>query len=134
MSYVSHLTSDVSRLFFNLASMKVYGIKNCNTVKKALQWLDGHGISYEFHDFKKLGVSLDKLKQWEGTYSWEDLLNKRGTTWRQLPQETKDAVTDATSANKLLLEKTSAIKRPVIEQGNTLLLGFDASEYEQKLK
>ncbi|WP_028297912.1 ArsC family reductase [Olivibacter sitiensis] len=114
--------------------MKVYGIKNCNTVKKALQWLDGHGISYEFHDFKKLGVSLDKLKQWEGTYSWEDLLNKRGTTWRQLPQETKDAVTDATSANKLLLEKTSAIKRPVIEQGNTLLLGFDASEYEQKLK
>lgn len=113
--------------------MKVYGIKNCNTVKKALQWLDEHGVTYEFHDFKKLGVSLDKLQQWEEVYTWEQLLNKRGTTWRMLPEEAKDAVVDQETANKLMMEKTSSIKRPVVEADGLLLLGFDALQYGEKL-
>lgn len=114
--------------------MKVYGIKNCNTVKKALQWLEEHGLPYEFHDFKKLGVSPDKLQEWEKVYSWEQLLNKRGTTWRMLPDDVKNTVVDKETANKLMMEKTSSIKRPVIETDGVLLLGFDASQYGEKLK
>lgn|SRR5690606_18429286 len=114
--------------------MHIYGIKNCNTVKKALTWLDENHIAYTFHDFKKEGVSLDKLKAWEQQTSWESLVNKRGTTWRQLPPEEQGAVVNAAAANALMQEKTSVIKRPVIESPSGLILGFDADEYEAKLK
>ena len=114
--------------------MHVYGIKNCNTVKKALTWLDENNIPYTFHDFKKEGVSLDKLETWEQQIAWESLVNKRGTTWRQLSPEVQRAVVDATSANALMQEKTSVIKRPVIESPAGVILGFDATEYETKLK
>lgn len=114
--------------------MKIYGIKNCNTVKKALQWLDDNGLAYEFHDLKKMGIHEERLAAWEKVYAWEELLNKRGTTWRMLPDAEKDAVVDQASANRLMIEKTSIIKRPVIEAGEVLLLGFDAGQYENKLK
>lgn len=114
--------------------MDVYGIKNCNTVKKALDWLDSNGISYRFHDFKKEGVSADKLKAWQQERSWEELLNRRGTTWRKLSPAEQQEVTDAQTANRLMREKTSVIKRPVIESGAGLILGFDEAEYNQRLK
>lgn len=114
--------------------MHVYGIKNCNTVKKALSWLEENNIPYTFHDFKKAGVSDEKLTEWERQVGWEPLVNKRGTTWRQLPPETQHAIVDAASANQLMQAKTSVIKRPVIETPKGLVLGFDESEYTIKLK
>lgn len=114
--------------------MHIYGIKNCNTVKKALTWLDEHNIPYTFHDFKKEGVSLAKLESWEQKIGWEPLVNKRGTTWRQLSQEAQNAVIDAASANALMQEKTSVIKRPVVESPAGVILGFNIEEYEAKLK
>ena len=114
--------------------MHIYGIKNCNTVKKALLWLEENNISYTFHDFKKEGVSEKKLQEWEGQIGWEPLVNKRGTTWRQLSPEAQSAVVDAASANQLMQAKTSVIKRPVIEGPSGVILGFDASEYHAKLK
>jgi len=114
--------------------MKVYGIKNCNTVKKAIDWLKNNGIDYEFQDFKKLGVSEDKLKSWEEEVSWERLVNKKGTTWRGLSESEKELVIDEKSANWLMQEKTSVIKRPVIESPKGLIIGFDEKEYLEKLK
>ena len=113
--------------------MHVYGVKNCNTVKKALTWLDEHRIAYTFHDFKKEGVSSDKLEGWEKQIGWEPLVNKRGTTWRKLSPEAQSAVVDAASANALMQEKTSVIRRPVIESPRGVIVGFDAAEYEDKL-
>ncbi|MEH6306034.1 arsenate reductase [Olivibacter sp. CPCC 100613] len=114
--------------------MKIYGIKNCNTVKKALEWLEKNEISYDFQDFKKLGVSEDTLQRWEEEVSWELLVNKRGTTWRSLSDAEKEAVVDQYTANKLMQEKTSVIKRPVIESPKGLIVGFDEKEYLDKLK
>ena len=114
--------------------MHIYGIKNCNTVKKALTWLEENNIPYTFHDFKKEGVSLSKLETWEQQLGWEPLVNKRGTTWRKLTPEEQRAVVDAASANALMQEKTSIIKRPVLESPAGVILGFDPTEYETKLK
>jgi len=114
--------------------MKVYGIKNCNTVKKALDWLNANGVAYEFQDFKKLGVSEATLKDWEKQVSWETLVNKKGMTWRGLSIEEKEAVVNEDIANKLMQEKTSVIKRPVIESPKGLIVGFDEAVYETNLK
>ncbi|MGJ1267647.1 ArsC family reductase [Sphingobacterium spiritivorum] len=114
--------------------LHVYGIKNCNTVKKALDYLTNHKLDYTFHDFKKEGVSDEQLKKWEKQVDWEKLVNKKGTTWKKLTDEEKEAVTDAASANKTLIANTSMIKRPVIEYTSGLILGFDEEEYNQKLK
>ncbi|WP_353126231.1 ArsC family reductase [Parapedobacter pyrenivorans] len=113
--------------------MHVYGIKNCNTVKKALTWLEDNAISYTFHDFKKEGISEEKLLTWENQIGWEPLVNKRGTTWRQLSSEEQTAVIDSDSANALMQAKTSVIKRPVIESNGGIIVGFDESEYKAKL-
>lgn len=113
--------------------MHVYGIKNCNTVKKALTWLEEKAISYTFHDFKKEGISEEKLRTWENQIGWEPLVNKRGTTWRQLSSEEQTAVVDSDSANALMQAKTSVIKRPVIESSGGIIVGFDESEYKAKL-
>lgn len=115
-------------------AMHIYGIKNCNTVKKALTWLEENNIPYTFHDFKKEGVSLSKLEAWEQQLGWEPLVNKRGTTWRKLTPEEQHAVVDAASANALMQEKTSIIKRPVLEGPTGVILGFDPAEYETRLK
>ena len=109
--------------------MKVYGIKNCNTVKKALDWLRDNQIDYQFHDFKKLGISELKLEEWSSELGWEPLLNKRGTTWKQLDAERQSSVNSKTEAFKLMQEKTSIIKRPVIETERGILLGFDEAAY-----
>lgn len=110
--------------------MKVYGIPNCNTVKKALDWLKAHQIEFEFHDYKKKGISKEKLQEWAKELGWEALLNKKGTTWRQLPPEAQAKVTDADTAFALMIEKPSVIKRPLVEM-QPILLGFDESAYNQ---
>ena len=110
--------------------MKVYGITNCNTVKKALNWLKENGIEYEFHDFKKLGVTEAKLKEWAAKAGWEALINKKGTTWRSLEPQAQNSVTSEKAAFALMQEKTSVIRRPVLEKGNTILFGFDENDYK----
>ncbi len=115
--------------------MIVYGIPNCNTVKKARTWLAENGIDYEFHDFKKLGITAEKLHEWCAAFGWEVVLNKKGTTWRNLAPEQQQQVKDETSAVALLLSNTSAIKRPVIEQdGKPVLISFDEELYSKSLK
>jgi len=113
--------------------VKVYGIKNCNTVKKALDWLSEHGIDYTFHDYKKSGISDDKIDEWQKVFGWEPLINKKGTTWRKLDSAEQAAVTDGKSAGKLMQEHTSLIKRPIIEGDGSYLLGFNEDEYSKKL-
>ena len=104
----------------------VYGIPNCNTVKKARTWLDDQGQAHQFHDYKKQGVPADRLDAWIAAVGWEKLVNRQGTTWRQLDDATKASVTDAASARALMLDKASVIKRPVVElDGQVLAVGFD---------
>ena len=111
----------------------LYGIPNCDTVKKARTWLDANGHAYTFHDFKKAGLDEATVAGWLQQQSWETLVNKKGTTWRGLPDAQKAAVTDASSAAALMLQHTSVIKRPVLRAGNTILVGFDAALYEKTL-
>ena len=111
----------------------VYGISNCDTVKKARKWLDTHDVGYEFHDYKKMGIDKATLSQWCKNLGWETLLNKRGTTWRKLPDADREGVTQA-SAIQLMLNNTSLIKRPVIDNGTTLLAGFDEEQYTSTFK
>ena len=114
--------------------MIVYGIKNCNTVRSALDWLRKNGLEFEFHDYKTKGVSEMKLKDWTKQVGWESLVNKRGTTWRQLDASIQSKVADENSAIQLMMEKTSVIKRPLIEHnGEILTLGFDEAEFSKKL-
>ena len=114
--------------------MKVYGITNCNTVKKALDWLKANRIKYEFHDFKKLGISEEKLEEWDKKAGYEKFLNKQGTTWKQLDLQVKESIKTKDDALKLLRQKTSMIKRPVIEDGDFLFFGFDESAYKEHFK
>ena len=115
--------------------MKLYGIPNCNTVKKARTWLDENGIAYEFHDFKKQGLDSEAAENWLAQYPWEKLVNRAGMTWRNLSDAEKSAVTDNASAISLMLNKTSVIKRPILEDNNKVLaLGFDESTYQQIFK
>lgn len=111
--------------------MKVYGITNCNTVKKALDWLKANHVNYEFQDFKKLGVAPEKLQEWNDKAGYEKFLNKQGLTWKQLDPEVKESVKTSGDALKLLQQKTSMIKRPVIEDGNFLFFGFDEEVYKK---
>ena len=115
-------------------SLVVYGIKNCNTVKNALLWLDDHKIAYDFHDYKKKGITADALKAWSKQVGWESLLNRRGLTWKQLPESERERIKTESDAIKLMVEKTSIIKRPLIESnGKVILLGFDEAGYEKHL-
>lgn len=113
--------------------MKLYGIPNCNTVKKARAWLSEQGQTVEFHDFKKLGVSDTLLKNWIKQVGWEKLVNRQGTTWRQLPDEIKSSITNETAAIQLMLEKSSVIKRPVFEKNGKIAVGFDETVYAEML-
>src|SRR5471030_667940 len=114
--------------------MKVYGITNCNTVKKALDWLKANQVDYEFRDFKKFGVSEEKLKEWDQKAGYEKFLNKQGLTWKQLDPQVKESIKTNTDALKLLQQKTSMIKRPVIEDGEYLYFGFDDEVYRNHFK
>ncbi|MFN8242540.1 MAG: ArsC family reductase [Ferruginibacter sp.] len=109
----------------------VYGIPNCDTVKKALNWLKENKIPWEFHDYKQKGISREKLTEWIDKAGWENIFNKKSTSWRELPAARQARVVDAGSAITVMLENNSIIKRPVIEAGKKLLVGFSVAHYEQ---
>jgi arsenate reductase len=108
----------------------IFGIKNCDTMKKAFAWLDDHGVRYDFHDYKKTGIDLARLKIWSKQVGWETLLNTRGTTWRKL-SPAQQANLDETKALRLMSENASLIKRPVVENGGTLMVGFIPERYAE---
>lgn len=112
--------------------MKLYGISNCNTVKKARTWLEQHDVEIQFHDFKKHGLTPELAQRWLKQMGWEKLINRSGLTWRGLPDEQKQSIKDNAAALQLMLEKPSVIKRPLLEQDGKLLhLGFDAASYQK---
>ena len=111
----------------------LYGIPNCDTVKKARRWLDERGVAYAFHDYKKQGVPEPQLDRWIAEAGWHKLVNRQGTTWRKLDAATQAAVSDAASAKALMLAQPSVIKRPVVEAGPKLLVGFDEASYQETI-
>ena len=113
----------------------VYAIPNCNTVKKALDWLKSNKISYTFHDYKKQGISTTQIAHWVKQVGWESLINKKGTTWKLLGPEVQATITHQKAAIALMAEKTSIIRRPLIEkEGKIIVLGFDETEYVKAFK
>ena len=110
--------------------LRIYGIKNCDTMKKAFAWLDSRKLAYEFHDYKKEGVPSGKLKEWATKAGWEKLVNSRGPTWRKIPDGEKLPLTES-KALALLEKNPSAIRRPIVEAGSRLLVGFDAADFEK---
>jgi arsenate reductase len=110
----------------------IYGIKNCDTMKRARAWLDDHGVSYDYHDYKVAGVSKDKLKNWVDALGWETLLNRAGTTFRKLPESDREDLNER-KALALMLAQPSMIKRPVLELGGKLLVGFKPDVYAKEV-
>jgi arsenate reductase len=111
----------------------LYGIPQCDTVKRAREWLAAHGVACQFHDLKKSGVPADRLAAWVAAAGWERVLNRKGTTWRQLTEAGKASVVDAASAQALMREQASLIKRPVVEWSDgRITVGFDAADWETR--
>lgn len=110
----------------------LYGISNCDTIKKAKHWLETHQHQYLFHDYKKLGIDTASLKKWSQEFGYEQLLNRRGTTWRKLSEVEKSTI-DETKAIQIMLNNTSVIKRPILDNGKIRIVGFDPSQYESLL-
>jgi arsenate reductase len=114
-------------------TITIYGIRNCDTMKKAFAWLEGHGVAYAFHDYKTQGIERKRLEGWCKDLGWETLLNRAGTTFRKLPEQDKQAL-NAGKALKLMLEQPSMIKRPVLDSCGRLLVGFKPDDYRTALK
>ena len=112
-------------------SVTIYGIKNCDTMKKARTWLDDHGVGYVFHDYKAEGIDKASLERWSKEVGWEILLNRAGTTFRKLPDAQRENVTEK-KAIALMLEQPSMIKRPVLDAGGKLLVGFKPDAYAKQ--
>jgi arsenate reductase len=110
--------------------MELHGIPNCSTVRSARAWLAERGLAYRFVDFKKEGVDSAQLARWQHALGWEALLNRKGATWRGLPEERRSAVTDAASAAAMMAEFPSLIKRPVLVDGKRIHAGFSEAAYE----
>jgi len=110
----------------------IYGIKNCDTMKKAGAWLDAKGVAYDFHDYKTAGIAKDRLKGWSDKLGWETLLNRAGTTFKKLPDADKEGLTEK-KALALMLAQPSMIKRPVLELGGKLVVGFKPEIYEKEV-
>ena len=110
----------------------IYGIKNCDTMKKARAWLESHGVDHEFHDYKTEGLDRKRLARWCGELGWEVLLNRAGTTFRKLPEADRQDL-DADKAMALMLAQPSMVKRPVLDLGGRLLVGFKPELYAQAL-
>jgi arsenate reductase (glutaredoxin) len=122
----------------NTKMITLFGIPNCDTVKKARAWLTEHGIDYQFHDFKKQGVPVERLTAWMAAVGWEKVLNRQGTTWRKLDATTQATAIDAESASKLLILNTSLIKRPVVEWADKasktdISVGFDINAWSKRV-
>ncbi|WP_394546928.1 ArsC family reductase [Pantoea ananatis] len=117
------------------AQWVMFGIKNCDTIKKARRYLEAAGVDYRFHDYRADGLTDDQLQQFIDVLGYQDLLNTRGTTWRKLPEAEREAISDAASAKALMLAQPAIIKRPVLRAPDgTLLLGFSESLYQNRLQ
>jgi arsenate reductase (glutaredoxin) len=114
-----------------LQAVTVYGIENCDQVRKAKSWLNRHEHVFQFHDYRKQGLTEAMLQAWLRHVPWDALLNKRGTTWRQLDESRRALITDQTSAVDLMLENPTLIKRPILVQGDDVLVGFSEAVYEK---
>jgi arsenate reductase len=114
-------------------AVTIYGIKNCDTMKKARAWLDARGVAYGFHDYKAVGIERGVLEGWAREAGWETLLNRTGTTFRKLPEKDKEGLTEK-KAIALMVAQPSMIKRPVLDVGGKLLVGFKPAEYEKVLR
>ena len=112
--------------------MTIYGIKNCDTMKKARAWLDGRKVAYAFHDYKATGIDRSRLEAWARSVGWEVLLNRAGTTFKKLPEADKEDLTEK-KALALMLAQPSMIKRPVLDLGGRLLVGFKPDDYAKAL-
>jgi arsenate reductase (glutaredoxin) len=112
----------------------IYGIPNCDTTKKAMAWLNKNNITFTFHDYKQQGITKQKLEEWCNKSGWENIFNKRSTTWRELSKPEQEKVTNQTAAIKVMMSNTSIIKRPVIENEGNFLIGFKEDEYNKALK
>jgi arsenate reductase len=110
-------------------SITMYGIKNCDTIKKARSWLEGHGVAYDFHDYKAVGIDRKSLEKWVKEFGWETVLNRAGTTFKKLPDTDKEGL-DAEKAIALMLAQPSMIKRPMLDLGSRRLVGFKPEAYE----
>jgi Spx/MgsR family transcriptional regulator len=108
----------------------LYGIKNCDTVKKARSWLELHSIEYAFHDFREQGIDPEQVRQWLAELGWEQVVNKRSTTWKQLPEDTRAAM-DETSAAAAILEHPTLVKRPLLDTGAQRYTGFKDAMYRE---
>ena len=115
-----------------MPGITIYGIRNCDTMKKARAWLDGRGVAYGFHDYKTDGIAKEKLKAWSHQLGWETLLNRAGTTFRKLPEADKEGLNER-KALALMLAQPSMIKRPVLELGRKLLVGFKPETYDKEV-
>jgi len=111
-------------------TITIYGIKNCDTMKKARAWLDQHGVAYGFHDYKAAGIERSRLEGWAKAVGWETLLNRAGMTFRKLPDRDKEGITEK-KAIALMLDQPSMIKRPVLDVGRKLIVGFSPQTYEK---
>jgi arsenate reductase len=111
-----------------IVQLSVYGIKNCDTMKKTFAWLDGNNIPYVFHDYKKAGVDMDVLSQAIAQHGWENVINRKGTSWRALPEEIRNSM-DAAGALKAAIGNPSLIRRPLIVSDGDIYLGFNADDY-----
>ena len=115
-------------------TITLFGIVNCDTVKRARAWLGERGVAYDFHDFKQAGLPAALLDRWLDALGWEVLLNRRGTTWRRLSEAQRAAATDAAGARAALLAQPSLVKRPVVDWGDgALTVGFDAQQWQQRI-
>ena len=112
------------------AMITLYGIPNCDTVKKARRWLDERGVAYVFHDYKKQGLDETRLRAWVDELGWETLLNRRGTTWRKLPESVREGL-DREGAIRAMLENPSLIRRPVLDTGAVRQVGFSETQYQE---
>jgi Spx/MgsR family transcriptional regulator len=110
--------------------VEVYGIPNCDTMKKARAWLAAHGVDYRFHDYKREGVDEARLRAWVEELGWETLVNRRGTTWRKLPEDVREGM-DAEAAIQVMLETPSIIRRPLLDTGEVRHAGFSETDYER---
>ena len=113
-------------------AITIYGIKNCDTMKKALKWLDQQGVEYRFHDYKKEGVPEAELRRWIDALGWDTVINRRGTTWRKLDQSTRDEM-DAERAVTVAMDNPSLIKRPILHSDNIIEAGFEEGRWKTLL-
>ncbi|MEI6595926.1 MAG: Spx/MgsR family RNA polymerase-binding regulatory protein [Bacteroidota bacterium] len=113
--------------------MIVYGIKNCDTMQKAFKWLDANHITYTFHDYKKESITKEKIEEWLKHFPITELINTKGITYKKLSDEEKLSITNKNKAIELMIQKTSMIKRPLVEMKDDLMLGFKVDEWEKKL-